>query len=173
MRASPAFLILTVVGVGEAFYHAWSENAFTTDWFTVKFAPNASLFGVPYWVCGVVWFPLILVMGLWSTKLGRAPLPGRMLILLSVGNFFTGYLWYLDLIVIRSFTAAYAGLYVTNYALTGLVAYDNRKMRAMREFTACTVIGMVIGVFFGGFGVAVFGLLGGLFGAIGGYTAEK
>ena len=173
MRASLAFLTLAAVGVGEAFYHAWSENAFTTNWFSVKFAPNASLFGVPYWVCGIVWFPLVLVLGLWITKLGRETLPGKLLVLLSVGNLFTGYLWYLDLIVIGSFTAAYAGLYVTNYALTGLVVYQNWKFRAMREFTAGTVIGMVIGVFFGGVGVAVLGLLGGLFGAIGGYTAEK
>jgi uncharacterized membrane protein len=173
MRVSTTFIVLALVGVGEALYHAWSENAFSTNWASVSFSPYASFYGIPYWVFGVVWFPLTLVVGLWATRYGRLALPAILLIPLSLGNLFTAYLWYLDLNVIGSFTAAYVGLYVTNYALTGLVVMQNWHNRAMREFTAGTGIGLVAGVFFGGFGMVIFGLLGGYFGAIGGYTASK
>jgi len=173
VRASIAFILLAMVGVGEALYHAWQENAFTTNWFTVSFAPYASFHGIPYWVFGLIWFPLALIIGLWATHYGRAALPGVLLILLSLGNAFTAYLWYLDLNIIGSVTPAYVGLYVTNYALTGLVVLQNWRDRAMQEFTAGTGIGLVAGVFFGGLGMVLFGIIGGFFGAIGGYTASR
>ena len=166
-------MLLSVVGVAEAFYHAWLENAFTTNWFNVKFSGYASLMGVPYWAFGIVWFPLILTVGLWVTRLGRSGLPGRLLILLTVGNVFTGYLWYLDLIVVNALTPAYVGLYLTNYALTGVVVVQNWSRREMREFAVGTVLGVVIGAFFGAFGAAVLGIAGGVFGAVGGYTSTK
>ncbi len=173
MRLSQLFIILSAAGVAEAFYHAWSENAFTTDWWTVSFAPYASFFGVPYWIFGVVWFPLIFIVGLWSTSFGRKSLGRGLLVLLTVGNIFTGYLWYVDLVLIGTFTAAYVGLYVANYALTGLVIVQNRQHEEMKEYTAGTVLGMLVGVFFGAFGVAFLGILGGILGAIGGYTSTK
>ncbi len=173
MKLSQLFVFFSGVGVVEAFYHAYLENAFTTDWANVSFSPSASFFGVPYWVFGAVWFPIIFVVGLWSTRLGRNELGRNMLILMTVGNVFTGYLWYVDLVIVGSFTAAYVGLYVTNYALTGLVVLANRSREEMREFTAGTIVGMLVGVFFGAFGVAFLGLLGGILGAIGGYTSTK
>ena len=100
----------------------------------MTFAPNASFFGITYWVFGVVWFPLIFVVGLWSTRLGRDALRTWTLALLSVGNIFTVYLWYLDLVEIRAFTAVYVGLYVTNYALTGLVVAENWSKSEMKDF---------------------------------------
>jgi len=173
MRISLIFIFLSAAGVFEAFYHAWLENAFTTNWFAVTFAPYASFYGVPYWIFGVVWFPLVFVLVLWSTHFGQSNLSPSLLVLLTVGNIFTGYLWYVDLIVINAVVATYIGLYVTNYALTGLVVAQNWKTRAMREFTAGTMIGAIIGVFFGAFGVAFLGIAGGIFGAIGGYTSTK
>ncbi|HXW94260.1 MAG TPA: vitamin K epoxide reductase family protein [Nitrososphaerales archaeon] len=172
MRASLAFLLLSVVGVGEAFYHAWQEKAFTTNLSYVSFSSYASLMGIPYWVFGVVWFPLLLLLALWSTHFGRTNLSRKWLILLTVGNLFTGYLWYLDLIVINAVTPTYVGLYLTNYALTGVVAVQNWSHREMREFAAGTILGIVIGAFFGAFGAAVLGLAGGVFGAVGGYTSK-
>lgn len=173
MRASLTFILLSVVGVAEAFYHAWQENAFTTNWFTVKFTDYSALMGVPYWVFGVVWFPLILLVGLWISHMGRSGLTEKLLILLTIGNLFTGYLWYLDLIVINAITPTYVGLYLTNYALTGVVVVQNWARGEMREFAIGTVLGVVIGAFFGAFGAAVLGLAGGVFGAVGGYTARK
>jgi uncharacterized membrane protein len=173
MKVPLAFLFLSAIGVVEAFYHAWLEHAFTTNYSAVSYAPVASFFGVPYWVFGVVWFPLVLVVGLWATRSGRNPLKTWLLVLLSVGNMFTVYLWYLDLVEIRAFTAVYVGLYVTNYALTGLVVAENWSRSEMKDFTAGTVIGMAIGVFFGPFGAAALGVLGGLFGALSGYTSTQ
>ena len=168
-----AFLLLSVVGVGEALYHAWQEKAFTTNIFVVKFSPYASLMGVPYWVFGLVWFPLVLILALWTTSMGRNPLTEKMLILLTVGNIFTGYLWYLDLNVVNAITPTYVGLYLTNYALTGVVVVQNWSHNAMRDFAVGTVLGVVIGAFFGAFGAVILGLSGGIFGAVGGYTSEK
>lgn len=173
MRLSWIFIFLSAIGVAEAFDHAWQENAFTTNWSAVGFSPYASLMGIPYWVFGLVWFPLVFVVALWITHLGRSSLARELLILLTVGNTFTVYLWYLDLNVIRAFTSAYVGLYLTNYALTGLVVVQNWSHEEMREFAAGTAIGMVIGAFFGAFGVAALGIAGGVFGAIGGYTSTK
>lgn len=173
MKASRAFIFLSAVGVAEAFYHAWLERAFTTTAFSVNYSPYASFFGVPYWVFGIIWFPTVLVIGLWTTRLGHTNLRKELLIILSLGNVFTVYLWFLDLLIIGAFTAVYVGLYVTNYALTGLVVAQNWSSGEMRDFFAGTVIGVVIGVFFGPFGVAAFGIGGGILGAVGSYTSTK
>ena len=173
MKLSQIFVFLSAVGVVEAFIHAWNENAFTTDWAAVPFGPYASVMGIPYWAFGIVWFPAVLIVGAWTTRLGTATLGRRLLLLLTIGNVFTGYLWVLDLVVIGSFTPAYVGLYLTNYALTALVVAQNWSQGGMREFATGTVLGMVIGAFFGSFGVALLGITGGIFGAAGGYTATK
>jgi uncharacterized membrane protein len=173
MKASITFIFLSAVGVAEALYHARLENAFTTNVSIVSYSPYASFFGVPYWVFGVVWFPLVLVIGLWMTHLGRTKLRKELLILLSLGNAFTVYLWFLDFIVIGVFNSFYVGLYVTNYALTGLVVAQNWSSDEMRDFFTGTIIGMVIGVFFGPFGAAAFGIGGGIVGAVGSYTSTK
>lgn len=173
MRASVAFILLSVVGVAEAFDHAWQEKAFTTNWGAVSYSGFASLMGIPYWAFGIVWFPLILVVGLWVTRMSRRELPRWLLALLTVGNVFTGYLWYLDLVIVHALTPAYIGLYITNYALTGAVVVQNWSRGEMREFAAGTVLGIVIGAFFGAFGAVVLGIAGGMLGAVGGYTASK
>ena len=171
MKVPIVFILLSAAGVVEAVYHAWLEHAFTTNYSQVTFAPYSSFFGVPYWVFGVIWFPLVLIVGLWATRLGRLSLRRELLALLSIGNVFTLYFWYLDLLVVRSFTAEYVGLYVTNYALTGLVVAGNWSGAEMKDFVAGTVVGMVIGVFFGPFGAAVLGVIGGILGAVSGYTS--
>jgi len=173
MKASLTFILLSVVGVAEAFYHAWQENAFTTNWFTVKFTGYSALMGIPYWAFGIVWFPLVLVTGLWITRMGRIRLTPKLLILLTVGNVFTGYLWYLDLIVINAITPTYVGLYLTNYALTGVVVVQNWSRPEMRDLALGTILGVVIGAFFGAFGAAFLGLAGGIFGAVAGYTSKR
>ena len=173
VRASLLFVFLSAVGVAEAFYHAWLENAFTTNYSLVTFTPYSSLDGIPYWVFGIVWYPLVLVVGLWATRLGRTNLRSWLLILLSVGNITTIYFWYLDSAIVHAYDALYVGLYVTNYALTGLVVAENWSSVAMKDFTVGTVIGLVVGVIFGPFGMAGIGVLGGFLGALSGYTSTK
>lgn len=166
MRMSVPFLAVSLAGVIEAFYHAWLEGAFTTNYAKVTFSKYAAFYGVPYWVFGVVWFPLVFVVGLWATRAGRVGLGWQMLALLTVGNIFTVYLWYLDLIIIQAFTALYVALYVTNYLLTALVVVENRTSDSMRGYIYGTVTGAIVGAVFGPLGVAVCAAGGGIFGAL-------
>ncbi len=83
---------------------------------------HTSLFGIPFYVTGLVWFPLLIAVGLLTTRLGREPLNGEALLpLVMVGNVFTAYLWYLELVVIRIICPLCVSLYIVNYALTFIV----------------------------------------------------
>lgn len=156
-----------------AFYHAWLEHAFTTNILAVNYAPYASFYGVPYWLFGVVWFPLMFVVGVWSTKLGRGGLRKGLLVLLTVGNLVTVYFWYLDLIIIKAFTLVYVSLYAANYVLTALVVIQNRSSDVMQGYVYGTVTGAVVGLLFGPYGVAVCGIGGGVFGAVRNFVMPK
>lgn len=170
MNLSKPFVLVAFVGVLEAIYHASNEGAFVTNVFAVSYSPYASLLGIPYWSLGLVWFPFVLVVSLWATRVTRESLPLALLALLTVGNLFTVYLWYLDFDVVRSFTAVYAALYFTNYLLTALVVGNSWSMDSMRGYVYGTVTGAVVGLLFGPFGVAACGIGGGIFGALRGYV---
>lgn len=164
--ASRAFIDFGVIGIILAFYHAWLEQAFTTNFSLVYYAPFASFFGLPYWVCGVVWYPVVFAVGLWSTRLGRIGLDKKLLILLTVGNLFTMYFWYLDIFLVQAFNTVYIGLYATNYVLTGLVVFQNRSNNAIHEFVYGTIVGAAVGLIFGLFGVVVLGIVGGILASV-------
>ncbi len=168
-----AFLAVSVWGVLLAIYHAWSEKAFSTNPFLVHYAPHASFYGIPYSYFGLVWFPLVLIVSLWSTNLCRVNLKMQLLVLLSVGNIFTAYLIYLDILVVKAFTLTYLALYCTNYALTGLVIAQHWRNDVMDGFVYGTVTGAVIGLLFGPYGVAAVGIAGGIFGALRNYMVPK
>ena len=93
--------------------------------------------------------------------------------MLTVGNVFTGYLVYLDILVVKAFTLTYAALYFTNYALTGLVVAQHWRNDVMDGFVYGTATGAVIGVLFGLYGVAACGIAGGIFGAVRNYLVPK
>jgi uncharacterized membrane protein len=76
-----------------------------------------SLLGIPFWLMGLVWFALLLILGLLHVS------REMLLLVLMVGNMFTIYLWYLELGVIHAICPLCVSLYVFNYALTGLVAW--------------------------------------------------
>jgi len=170
---SKAFIAVSVLGTVLAFYHAYLERAFTTNVFAVTYAPYASFYGVPYWVFGVVWFPLVLVIGAWSTKLGRTGLRRELLMLLTVGNVVTVYFWYLDILIVKVLSLLYVSLYLTNYLLTALVVLDHRDSDIMHGYVYGTVTGAVVGLLFGPYGVAVCGVGGGVFGAMRNYVMPK
>ena len=170
MSLARPFIVIALIGILEAIYHAWLEGAFTTNYAMVSFSPYASLLGVPYWVFGLVWFPLVFLVAIWATKMGKLRLDKEMLFLLTVGNVFTGYLWYLDLIVIKAFTVLYAALYLTNYILTALVVVDGWSSDVMRGYAYGTLTGAIVGLLFGPYGVAVCGIGGGIFGALRNYA---
>jgi uncharacterized membrane protein len=170
---SKSFIAVAAVGTILAFYHAYLEDAFTTNYSAVTFAPYASFYGVPYWVFGVVWFPLVLVVGSWSTRLGRADLRKELLLLLTLGNLVTVYFWYLDILVVKALTLVYVSLYASNYVLTAFVVLEHRHSDIMQGYVYGTLTGAVVGLLFGPYGVAVCGIGGGAFGAIRNYVMPK
>lgn len=170
MKVSKIFLTLSALGVVAAVYHAWSEKAFSTNLFDVHYSSFASFFGVPYYLFGLIWFPLILAVGLWSTRLGNFPLSKGLLALLTIGNIFTVYLWYLDIMIVRAYAFEYIILYVANYALTGLVVFQNWSNDIIHGFAYGTIIGAVIGVLFGPFGIVACAVTGGIFGMARNYS---
>jgi uncharacterized membrane protein len=167
------FIALSALGTAGAVYHASLEKAFTTNFSMVHYSALASFLGIPYWVFGVVWFPVILAVALMSTRMGSAALKKETLMLLTVGNLFTAYLLYLDIIVVRGYTLDAVSLYAINYALTGLVVYQNWSNDIMHGFAYGTVIGAVVGILFGPLGIAACGIAGGIFGAIRNYELPK
>ena len=134
-RLSKVFLALAIVGVVVALYHSYDEitaysaplskacniNSFVSCGSVfasgdVTFPPGA--YGLPLYVYGLIWFPLMVVLGLWfGTKKGS--LNGEVLFpLLMVGNAFTIYLWYAELAVIHALCPVCISMYVLNYAMT-------------------------------------------------------
>lgn len=91
----------------------------------VKNSGYTSIAGVPFWLMGLIWFPVILVLALYFTKGGKWRLRGEVLLpILLVGDLFTVYLWYLELGLIHAVCPYCLSLYLVNYVLTGLVIYD-------------------------------------------------
>lgn len=170
MKLSKPFIVVAFVGVVGAFYHAWAEGAFATNYGVVSYSSFASFYGVPYWVFGVIWFPAVFVVALWLTRGGNGALPKGLLILLTVGNVFTGYLWFLDIVIIKAFTVVYVALYGMNYLLTALVVVENWSDDVMHGYLYGTATGALVGLLFGPYGVAAVGIGGGIFGALRNYV---
>lgn len=138
-RLSKAFIVLAAVGIAVAIYHGYDEvtsysapgtgvcninsvlscaNVFNSGY--TKFPPGA--YGIDMYVYGLVWFPLLVALGV---VLGRktGTLSGEVLLpMLMVGNIFTLYLWYLEIAVIHAYCPVCISMYVLNYALTALAA---------------------------------------------------
>jgi uncharacterized membrane protein len=129
-RLSLAYIATALVGIGLAVYTA---NEYLTHNFTscninkqlscggVFQSGQTSLFGIPFYVMGLVWFPLALGLGLATSRMGKTSVNGDILLpLLMVGNVFTGYLWYLELVVIGIICPLCVSLYIINYTLTAI-----------------------------------------------------
>lgn len=90
-----------------------------------KESPYSKIDGVPLWVAGLIWFPLLLVLALYFTKGGTWGLRNDILLpILLIGDLFTVYLWYLELAITHGICPYCLALYIVNYALTGLAIYD-------------------------------------------------
>ena len=140
-RLTRVFVFLAAIGLVIAIYHGYDEftayagagsnacDVFTqlnpflscTTVFASGYAtlPPHDPSGLPLYVLGLVWFPLMLALGVWYGKEGG--LNGEVMVpVLKVGNLFTLYLWYLELGVIHALCPICLGMYLENYALTGL-----------------------------------------------------
>jgi uncharacterized membrane protein len=132
--SSKIFLVLCAVGIIDAILTAieyttpgpgnCTINA-VISCVPVKDSGYTSIAGIPFWVAGLIWFPLLLVLGLILTKGGTWRLREDVLLpLLMVGNLFTVYLWYLELVKIHAVCPYCVSLYSVNYVLTAIVAYE-------------------------------------------------
>jgi uncharacterized membrane protein len=136
-RLSKAFVVLAAIGIAVGIYHGYDEvtaysapgtgicninNVFScasvfNSGYT-KFPPGA--YGVDLYVYGLIWFPLMLLLGVWfGRKTGT--LKGEVMVpVLMVGNLFTLYLWYLEIAVIHAYCPVCISMYALNYAMTAL-----------------------------------------------------
>ncbi len=127
-----AFISLSAVGIADAIYHSVEEitQSFNScninsqvSCGSVFESGHTSLFGVPFYVLGLIWFPLALVLGILTLEHAgnRSMLNGYILFpFLMIGNLFTIYLWYIELGVIGAICPVCVSLYAINYAMTGV-----------------------------------------------------
>lgn len=141
-RLTRVFLVLASAGLAVAIYHGYDEisaytgpgsnacNIFTglnpflscTTVFASGYAtlPPHDPHGIPLYVFGLVWFSLMIGLGVWFGRKG-GHLNGEVVVpLLMVGNIFTLYLLYIELGVIHALCPICAVMYVLNYAMTGI-----------------------------------------------------
>jgi uncharacterized membrane protein len=136
-RLSKVFLLLAAIGIPDAVYHAYGEiTAYSAPGSTAcdinNFLSCSAVFqsgytkfpqvswGLSLWVYGVVWFPLMLVLGYWFVK-KNGSIRGEILVpVLMVGNIFTLYLWYLELDKIHALCPVCISLYTLNYLMTAV-----------------------------------------------------
>ncbi|MBO0888650.1 vitamin K epoxide reductase family protein [Candidatus Bathyarchaeota archaeon] len=129
-KISAAYLTIAAGGIALAIYTSYE---YVTQSFNscninqvfncggVYASGHTSLFGIPFYATGLVWFPMIFLIGLLTSRLGRTPVNGEILLpLLMLGNVFTAYLWYLELVVIHIICPLCVSLYAINYALTAI-----------------------------------------------------
>jgi uncharacterized membrane protein len=126
------FIVLSGLGIIVAIYHAYSELTESFQYCTLNAQVSCqgvfesgytSLFGVPFYVLGLVWFPLSLLLGVVTIMRGQNGVSGSLLLpFLLIGDIFTVYLWYLELGVIGIICPVCVTLYAINYALTGVAA---------------------------------------------------
>jgi uncharacterized membrane protein len=130
-RLTDTYLLFSLMGIGIAIYTA---NEYLTQNFTscninsqvscggVFQSGHTSLLGIPFYVMGLVWFPAVFAIGLFTSRLGKKAVNSQILLpVLMVGNVFTAYLWYLELAVIHIICPLCVSLYAVNYALTLIV----------------------------------------------------
>src|SRR5450759_1757751 len=103
---SRVFIALSVMGIAVAIYHAYGELTFTLTSCTISNIYSCTavfqsgyttVLGVSFWVYGVVWFPLCIVVGLFAIRRYGSPLGSVMAPFLMIGNIFTLYPWYIEI----------------------------------------------------------------------------
>lgn len=133
-KLNKLFLVLAAIGIAISIYHAYDElTSYSSQISTVCNinshvscagvfeSGHTSILGVPFYVLGLIWFPLMLVLGLWFTRGGKESNSVYLLVpLLMIGNAFTIYLWYLELVVIGIVCPVCMSLYVINYIMTAI-----------------------------------------------------
>ena len=135
---SRAFIALSVMGIADAAYHAYGELTYslTSCSFSNKFScalvfgsPYTKVLGIQFWVYGVVWFPVCLLVGLWAIRRYGSPLGSVLAPFLMIGNIFTIYPWYIEINLLGGdYCLVCISLYIINYVMT-FVALASRSTK--------------------------------------------
>jgi uncharacterized membrane protein len=125
---SRAFIALSVMGIAVAVYHAYGEITYTlsscsfnrTFSCTSVFASGyTTVLGIEFWVYGVVWFPVCLLVGLWAIRKYGSPIRSVTVPFLMIGNIFTLYPWDIEIRLLGGvYCLVCVSLYCINYAMT-------------------------------------------------------
>jgi uncharacterized membrane protein len=124
-----SYFALSGIGMAVSIYHAYSEVTENFNACNISSSVSCgnvfasgyvSIFGVPFYVLGLIWFPLLLALGVWFTRGGKELMGDVLVPLLMVGNAFTIYLWYLELVRIGAICPVCVSIYIVNYVLTVL-----------------------------------------------------
>jgi uncharacterized membrane protein len=126
------------MGIAVAFNHAYDEITFTFN--SCNLSPSLSCGtvigsgyttfpppgvvpglhdGISFWVYGIIWFPLCLLVGLWAIRKHGSPIGSVLAPFLMVGNIFTLYPWYIEIRLLGGeYCPICVSMYVINYILT-------------------------------------------------------
>lgn len=128
---SRAFIALSVMGIAVAFYHAYGEITYTVlnsggcnltkhiSCGSVFSSGYTSFLGVSFWVYGVVWFPVCLLVGVWAIRKYGSPIRSFLVPFLMVGNIFTLYPWDIEIKILGGvYCPVCVSMYFINYFLT-------------------------------------------------------
>jgi uncharacterized membrane protein len=143
---SRAFIALSVMGIAVAFYHAYGEITFSLNSCSINnylscktvfssgyttFPPAGSIpglsHGIEFWVYGVVWFPLCLLVGIWAIRKYGNPRGSILVPFLMVGNLFTLYPWDIEIRLLGGvYCLVCVSMYCINYIMT-FVAFMSKS----------------------------------------------
>jgi uncharacterized membrane protein len=136
-RLSRAFIALSVMGIAVAVYHAYGEITYTFTSCNISKAISCSalfgsgytrFLGVQFWVYGVVWFPVCLVVGLWAIRKYGNPRGSILVPFLMIGNIFTLYPWDIEIRILGGvYCLICVSLYCINYIMTFVAFFSRSK----------------------------------------------
>ena len=145
---SRAFIALSVMGIAVAIYHAYGELTYTAGGLGAcslskaiscagvfgsgytTFPPANSIpglhAGIEFWVYGVVWFPVCLIVGLWAIRRYGSPSRSVIVPFLMIGNIFTLYPWDIEIRILDGvYCPVCVSLYCLNYLMT-FIAFTSK-----------------------------------------------
>jgi uncharacterized membrane protein len=125
---SKAFIALSVMGIAVAVYHGYGELTYTLGACSINhtfscqsvFASGyTTVFGIEFWVYGVAWFPVCLLVGMWAIRKYGSPVRSIMVPFLMIGNIFTLYPWDIEIRLLGGvYCLVCVSMYCINYLMT-------------------------------------------------------
>lgn len=118
------------MGIADAVYHAYGELTYALGSCSINQKFSCALvfgsgytkfLGIQFWVYGVVWFPVCLLVGLWAIHRYGNPRRSVLVPFLMIGNIFTLYPWDIEIRILGGvYCLVCISLYLINYLLTGV-----------------------------------------------------